>query len=112
MNYLFSTESSTNVIESMVSVNGTWRLLINYSCWNSILQLLSCIWLEQICRMPASWQVRLSSHRLLFSLLFVVFDRIVELMHNDNRQNKQETVKRANKKSDVYNLVCFLKTAY
>jgi len=29
-------------------------------------------------------------------------------MHDMNKQSKQDTVRRANKKSDVYSLVCFL----
>jgi len=38
----------------------------------------------------------------------VLWHRIAELMNSVDEQHKQETAKRANKKSDIYSLVCFV----
>jgi len=40
-------------------------------------------------------------------VVFVVCDRIMELMHGIDRQSSHEPAKPPNKKSDIYSLVCF-----
>ena len=41
-------------------------------------------------------------------VVFVVCNRIMELMHGIDRQSSHEPAKPPNKKSDIYSLVCFL----